>query len=983
MRSYFPVLQYRAISRAFVSMLLVGAILLSSALAVTVHVPADQATVQAGIDAAGNGDTVLVAPGSYTGLLSYPSHPVVVKSSAGAEETHLCHPGGSASLVSAIDVDSGAVFEGFTVSGLTGLDRIVDIDGVTTGFEVKGNRIIDCSAGSLIRVGWDASALVIRNLLVRWGNGNSIVAAGPGCRVINNTMDSGKRGVAIYGSSGVVLNNIVVNIDEYAVRDADSTAIIDYNNFWNYGYTLFVGSPGSPGANGISADPLFVDAGADDYRLAPWSPCVDAGHPGPAFTDVDGTPADIGVYPHLRDLPAVRSIRVGGQDNMHVLDHAPSIRWIYTDSSGPQTAHEIEVGLDTLWDMAELWAPGVVWSGDTAVAYGGGSLIDGETYYLRVRVNNGASWGGWSVTRFRMNAAPDVPVHFRPLDGARVNGNGFRLAVRNSSDSQADTVTYDFEVFSDIGLMDLVASEYGVSEGDSVTRTGLLSVPVDGNHYWWRARAFDGYEHSAWSAASSFLSVASVTLHVPADHPTIRAASVEAVEGDTILLADGVYTGEDNRDIDFGGKRVVLKSVNGPLATTIDCQAAGRGFIFENGEDSLTIVDGITVTRGLFWDDQWLGSGGGAVLITNASPTFRNCVFSHSRVFSHEVAKGGAVYCVNSGSIFEDCEFRGNKAESGMPAWVGGAIAADRCMLRLSRCRFISNNGDSHIPEGDGGAIWAFRTALVIDTCSFTLNSATTRGGMISGYGTQVHMRSTLVEGNSSLLGGGIRLTEGGSLSIEECTFTGNSAGTGGAIDLGANVSATISRSTFFGNACGGAGACIHVGGSSPLSVTRCILAYSHGGTAVIDGPAVKSAPTAVSCCDIYGNSGGDWVGYLAGHQPGVGNFSADPMFCDTSAGDLSLDKYSPCLPQYNRCGQLIGRYDQGCDLGFACGDANGDGSVSLEDVAVLETLYFECGPAPAPWGAVDVNCDGLVNVADVLLLLRFINGDAVELCCR
>jgi len=53
----------------------------------TLNVPGDYATIQGAIDAAVNGDTVLVAPGTYVENIDFLVKAITVKSSSGAEAT--------------------------------------------------------------------------------------------------------------------------------------------------------------------------------------------------------------------------------------------------------------------------------------------------------------------------------------------------------------------------------------------------------------------------------------------------------------------------------------------------------------------------------------------------------------------------------------------------------------------------------------------------------------------------------------------------------------------------------------------------------------------------------------------------------------------------------------------------------------------------------------------------------------------------------
>ncbi|MHC4543702.1 MAG: hypothetical protein ACYTDW_03315, partial [Planctomycetota bacterium] len=133
-----------------------------------------------------------------------------------------------------------------------------------------------------------------------------------------------------------------------------------------------------------------------------------------------------------------------------------------------------------------------------------------------------------------------------------------------------------------------------------------------------------------------------VIRYVPDQYSTIQAAINASNNDDTVLVADGIYTGEGNRDIDFGGRTITVKSENGPGNCIIDCLGGSadqhRGFVFKNGEGTDSILDGFTITHG------YISSGGG-VYCRNSSPSILNCIISMNRASTH----GGGILC------YRDC----------------------------------------------------------------------------------------------------------------------------------------------------------------------------------------------------------------------------------------------------------------------------------------------------------------------------------------
>ncbi|MBN2477183.1 MAG: right-handed parallel beta-helix repeat-containing protein [Pirellulales bacterium] len=132
-------------------------------------------------------------------------------------------------------------------------------------------------------------------------------------------------------------------------------------------------------------------------------------------------------------------------------------------------------------------------------------------------------------------------------------------------------------------------------------------------------------------------------------HPfdAIQEAIAAAVDGDTVVVLDGTYTGTGNRDIDFAGKAITVRSQNGQEDCIIDCQASDlephRGFYFGSGEDENSVLMGFTITGGYVGDYPGEAQGSG-ISCRGSSPSIVDCTLTENCAGGH-----GAALC-NEGS---------------------------------------------------------------------------------------------------------------------------------------------------------------------------------------------------------------------------------------------------------------------------------------------------------------------------------------------
>lgn len=199
------------------------------AVGATWHVPGDYATIQAAVDAAGDGDEVIVGPGTYRETVLVQVGVVLRGPGLDGETAHI-EGDGSGGVVRFVDAPA-AVFEGFEVSGAGqgAMDALILLDGSSP--DIRGN-LLNGPAPIGVLASQDSDPHIEGNRFLALDS--AVVLSGAADPTIADNMFANSATVAIHigeGCSATILDNTFQDNDQDIQCDRSNAPWLQGNLF--------------------------------------------------------------------------------------------------------------------------------------------------------------------------------------------------------------------------------------------------------------------------------------------------------------------------------------------------------------------------------------------------------------------------------------------------------------------------------------------------------------------------------------------------------------------------------------------------------------------------------------------------------------------------------------------------------------------------------------------------------------------------------
>ncbi len=167
-------------------------------------------------------------------------------------------------------------------------------------------------------------------------------------------------------------------------------------------------------------------------------------------------------------------------------------------------------------------------------------------------------------------------------------------------------------------------------------------------------------------------------INVPDDYSTIQEGIDACEDGDTVMVAPGVYTGPGNREISTAGKAIVVMGAEGAVNTVIDGEGTYVGFTIADEEQPATIIQGFTIRN--------VASG---IQCELTSPTIRANIIEN--FLYNGIYLGALSGDERTSPVVEDCivsQTDQNYVGIGTGIYVYRLVDATIAGCRLSNCRY-------------------------------------------------------------------------------------------------------------------------------------------------------------------------------------------------------------------------------------------------------------------------------------------------------